>query len=85
VILCFRRGGAAERQFWTRTLADGDVKDGDLEHAIGLMQKHKAIEATLSRARHYGAIARDALAIFPESDPRNALSDVVSFCVSRTH
>ena len=28
------------------------------------MKKHSAIEATLERARHYGAIARDALAIF---------------------
>ena len=31
------------------------------------MKKHKAIEATLERARSYGAIARDALAIFPPS------------------
>ena len=85
VILCFRRGSDTERQFWTRTLAEGDIKDGDLEHAIGLMQKHKAIEATLGRARHYGAIARDALAIFPDSVPRSALSDVVTFCVNRTH
>jgi octaprenyl-diphosphate synthase len=30
-----------------------------------LMKKHNAIDATLERARHYGAIARDALAIFP--------------------
>ena len=85
VILCFRRGGEPERAFWARTLADGDIRDGDLEHAVGLMQKHKAIEATLGRARHYGAIARDALAIFPESAPRTALSDMVSFCVSRAH
>jgi octaprenyl-diphosphate synthase len=70
VILCFRRGGASEREFWQRTLAAGDVQDGDLETAIGFMKKHKAIEATLERARHYGAIARDALAIFPDTGPR---------------
>ena len=29
------------------------------------MKKHSAIEATLERARHYGQIAQDALAIFP--------------------
>src|SRR5436190_5986520 len=28
---------------------------------------YKALEATLERARSYGAIARDALAIFPDS------------------
>jgi len=85
VILCFRRGDAAERKFWQRTLADGEIKDGDLEHAAALMRKHKAIEATLERARHYGAIACDALAIFPESMPRTALSSAVAFCISRAH
>jgi octaprenyl-diphosphate synthase len=39
----------------------------------------------LGRARHYGAMARDALAIFPESAPKHALLDVVEFCVSRGH
>jgi octaprenyl-diphosphate synthase len=56
-----------------------------LDTAIGLMKKHKAIEATVERARHYGAIARDALAIFPDTPPRKALADVVSFCVNRVH
>ena len=65
VILCFRRGDETERAFWKRTLSEGKIEDGDLEHAIKLMKKHNAIEATLERARHYGAIARDALAIFP--------------------
>ena len=39
--------------------------DGDLDHAIGLMTKHRALEDTIGRAQHYGAIARDALALFP--------------------
>jgi octaprenyl-diphosphate synthase len=85
VILCFRRGGPTEREFWQRTLATGDIQDGDLDTAIGLMKKHKAIEATVERARHYGAIARDALAIFPDTAPRKALADVVSFCVNRVY
>ena len=45
----------------------------------------QGVEATLERARHYGSIARDALAIFPDSLPRSALADVVSFCVNRAH
>jgi octaprenyl-diphosphate synthase len=85
VILCFRRGNEAEREFWRRTLTKGEIVDGDLENAIALMRRHKAIEATLERARHYGAIARDALAIFPEGPAKRALADVVDFCVSRAH
>ena len=39
-----------------------------------LMQKHNALSDTMERARHYGAIARDALAIFPEGAPRRRCS-----------
>ncbi len=85
VILCFRRGNDEERAFWKRTLTDGQINDGDLEHAIALMKKHKAIEATFERARHYGSIARDALEIFPDVPAKRALADVVGFCVGRMH
>ena len=34
VVLSFRRGDAAERSFWRRTLVDGEVRAGDLEHAV---------------------------------------------------
>jgi octaprenyl-diphosphate synthase len=85
LILSFRRGTSEERQFWNRTIAEGDIKDGDLEHAISFMKKHKAIEATFERARSYGAVARDALAIFPNSVEKDALEQVIAFCISRTH
>ena len=85
VILSFRRGNEQERAFWKRTLTDGQINDGDLENAGSLMKRHKAIEATFERARHYGAIARDALEIFPDSDAKRALDGVVAFCVSRSY
>jgi len=84
VVLAFRRGDREERAFWRRTLQDGDQRDGDLEHAIELMTRHDAIEDTVVRARHYGAIAKDALAIFPDSPYREALTDLVEFCISRS-
>ena len=59
--------------------------DGDLEHAIGLMTKHRALEDTIGRAHHYGAIARDALALFPDSEMKAALAETVDFCIARTH
>ena len=83
VILSYRRGSADERAFWNRTIAEGKIEDGDLEHAIGLMKKHKAIEATMERARTYGGIARDALGVFPDSPEREAMREVITFCVNR--
>lgn len=85
VVLSYRRGTSEERNFWTRVLQDGDLRDGDLEHAIGLMKTHGAIEDTIDRARHYGAIAHDALAIFPETNYKAALLDAIAFCVGRVH
>lgn len=85
VILAYRRGDQAERTFWERVIAEGDIQDGDLERAMALMQNHKAIEATLERARHYGSIAKDELAIFQDCEAKAALIDVVDFCVGRVN
>ena len=85
VILSYRRGPDAERQFWQRTLATGDIRDGDLEQAITHMKRHKAIEATCERARHYGQIAGEALAVFPDGVAKTALLDAIAFCVARAH
>jgi octaprenyl-diphosphate synthase len=85
VILAFRRGSESERGFWNRTIVEGEISCGDLEHAIALMKKHKAVAATLERARSYGAIARDALAIFHDCEEKTAMQYVIAFCVERTH
>ena len=85
VVLAFRRGSDGERTFWQRTLERGDMTEADLDHAIALMAKHRAIEDTISRARHYGAIAKDALALFPAAPMKQALEDAVEFSIERTH
>ena len=85
VVLSFRRGSETERTFWRRALEDGDASEADLEHAIGLMAKHRALEDTIQRARHYGAIAKDALALFPASPMKEALEETVEFCIARSN
>ena len=85
VILAFRRGSETEREFWRQALVEGESSDENLARAIGLVKRHRTIEATFERARAYGAMAQDALAIFPECVPRRALLEVVEFCVSRAH
>jgi octaprenyl-diphosphate synthase len=85
VVLSFRRGAPAEREFWKRTLERGETQDGDLEFAIATMKKHRAIEDTIERARHYAAMARDALELFPSSEWKRALLDAVEFSVQRAH
>ncbi len=85
VVLSFRRGSESERAFWRRTLEQGEASDRDLDHAINLMTKHRALEDTIQRARHYGAIATDALALFPDSPMKEALEETVEFCICRSN
>jgi octaprenyl-diphosphate synthase len=85
VVLSFRRGTPTEREFWRRTLEVGEVVEGDLEIALSTMRKHRALEDTIERARHYGAMAIDALELFPASPWKHALRDAVEFAVSRAH
>jgi len=59
--------------------------DGDLEEAIGLLEKHGTLKDTVERARHYGAIARDALGIFPETEAKDALIEAIDFSIERAY
>jgi octaprenyl-diphosphate synthase len=83
VILAYRRGSDEERVFWNRALEEMEQEEGDLDKAIGLMNQHGALRDTVERARHYGAIARDALGLFPESEEKAALLDVIDFVIDR--
>ena len=49
------------------------------------MTKYNTLSDTLARARHYGAMAKDALGLFPPSQIRTILADVVDFAVERAH
>jgi octaprenyl-diphosphate synthase len=85
VILAFRRGSAEERTFWKRALEDGEQTDDDLLHAQKLMERHASLTDTMDRARHYGQLAKDALAIFADSEWKAALMEAVDFCIARSH
>ena len=83
VVLCYRRGTDVERAFWQRTLARGRDRRARSCRAMALMKRHNALLDTMERARHYGSIARDALAIFADSEVKSALLEAIEFCVDR--
>ncbi|MEG3618855.1 polyprenyl synthetase family protein [Magnetovibrio sp. PR-2] len=85
IILAFARGTDEERAFWKRTMEELDQNENDLDHAMGLLGQHNALTDTAERARHYGAIARDSLGIFPESEIKTALLDVIDFVIERAY
>jgi len=85
VILAYRRGDDDERLFWKRTMAKLKQEDGDLDEAVALLNKHDTLTDTIERARHYGAMAKDALAIFKDNPAKNAMLGIVDFCITRAY
>ena len=85
VILAFLRGSKVEREFWKRTIEALDQRDGDLAQAQMLIERHGTLVDTAERARHYGAMARDALGLFPDTELKAALLEAVEFAIDRAH
>ena len=71
--------------FWKRVIADHDQRDADLEHAITLLSKENALEATLEAARIHSQSAIDALDVFENGPWKSALIDLAAFVVDRVN
>jgi octaprenyl-diphosphate synthase len=85
VILAFARGSAADRLFWRDAMEGRRVSDDDLAAATALLDQTGALRDTLTRARHYGQRALDALASYPSGKAKAALTEAVEFAVSRAY
>ena len=85
VLLAFARGTETERAFWRRTLEDLQQTPEDLDRAQELLARYGAIEATIARAEAYGERARQALAVFPYGRAKQAMLDLLDFCIARAY
>ncbi|HEU5067999.1 MAG TPA: polyprenyl synthetase family protein [Sphingomicrobium sp.] len=85
LILAYARGSEADRDFWRAAISGERTSDDDLSHAIALMQSTDALSDTIERARHYGRRAIDALAAFPASKAKTALTEAAEFAVARAY
>lgn len=72
-------------EFWIRVVTENAQEDVDLEHAISLLRKEGAIDATLNAARLHADNAISALDIFDDSEWKTALADLAIFVVDRVH
>src|SRR5690606_4261210 len=85
VILSYRKGTEEERDFWKHAIEDGASDDASLQQAIEIMSRHGAIAETVQRARDFGELARNALSPLEDSAYKDALIEVVDFCISRVN
>ncbi len=81
VVLAFRRGNDAEREFWIKALERGEIGEGDLDHAIGLMTKHRALEEhdqPRPALRRHGRRCAGAVSVVTDEDCTGAGRGVLS-------
>ena len=83
IVIAFARGDADERMFWRRTLESGEQGPGDLERALGILERRGALAETLARARAYAGAAIDMLDRFPDGPLRRALAEAAAFATER--
>jgi len=85
IVLAFGRGTEEERRFWRRTLENSEQDTEDLARAIELLERHGALTDSLVRAARYGDLAARALTVFPASPAKQAMLDLVDFCIERAY
>ena len=83
LIKAVARADDAERAFWTRVIEKGDQRDGDLEQAIALLNRHGTLEETRAEALQWAARAKAAMQSLPASDLRDMLVDLSDYVVAR--
>ncbi len=83
VIRAVAAADAEERAFWKRTIEKGDQREGDLEQALALLDRHGALESTRETALEWSAKAREALESLPPHELRDMLSDLADYVVAR--
>ena len=74
---------AEERAFWSRTIERGHQEDGDLDHALSLLQRHSALEETRQDAINWAGKAKAAMARAPSHTLRDILIDLADYVVER--
>ncbi|MBY5931617.1 polyprenyl synthetase family protein [Tateyamaria omphalii] len=83
VIKAVAMSDSEERAFWSRTIEKGQQEDADLDHALSLLHKHGALEATKADAIAWADKAKSSLATLPAHDLRDMLIDLADYVVER--
>lgn len=83
VIKAVAKADAEERAFWVRTIEKGRQEEGDLEHALALLEKHDTLKATQADAMAWAAKAKAALEVLPAHEVKDMLTDLADYVVSR--
>lgn len=83
VLYALETANDEEHAFWSRTISKHQQEDGDLAHALSLMEKHNTITKSLELAYDYADKAKAALATCPEGEIKTHLLALADYVVKR--
>ena len=84
LIIIFQRGNDEERSFLLEILKKEKRTEDDFSETLALINKYKAVQASLKRAEYFVNVSYDALGIFSDSEDKKILQNLTGFSLNRT-
>ena len=84
LIIIFQKGNDEERSFLLEILKKEKRNEDDFSETLALINKYKAVEASLKRAEYFVNVSYDALGIFPDSANKKILQNLTGFSLNRS-
>ena len=67
-----------------RASVDELRNEGDFSETLALINKYKAIDASLKRAEYFVNVSYDSLGIFPDNEEKKILQNLTGFSLNRS-
>ena len=80
----FQKGNEEERNFLSEILKKNKRNEDDFSETLALINKYKAVEASLKRAEYFVNVSCDSLGIFPDNEEKRILQNLTSFSLNRS-
>ena len=84
LIIIFQRANSEERNFLKEIFKKKKRNEDDFSETLALINKYKAIEASLKRAEYFVNVSYDSLGIFPDNDEKKILQNLTSSSLNRS-
>ena len=84
LIIIFQKGNDEERSFLTEIMEKEKRNEDDFSEAMALINKYKAIDASLKRAEYFVNVSYDSLGIFPDNEDKKILQNLTGFSLNRS-
>tara|TARA_B100001093_G_scaffold516919_1_gene596952 strand:+ start:3093 stop:4106 length:1014 start_codon:yes stop_codon:yes gene_type:complete len=85
LIIIFQKGNEEEREFLSEIMKKEKRTEEEFSETLALINKYKAVEASLKRAEYFVNVSYDALGIFQNSEDKKILQNLTGFSLNRSY